>query len=468
MQKITISLLVSAVASAANLKVGVFSDNHMNMFYNAYQSGGHCLDAGSDGSPVAPLARYDCDGNADLLDFMFTRHREVFGDMDFILVPGDFAAHKLAERVPDEDPSGTKYQEVKENIAAVTQKLTVHFPFTVMLPTFGNNDGRVHDQAIDEADKTDYYSYVYNSWFVQHPGNANLDLGTIHETVMAAGYYRADPTPDITVLSINSMYMYADDLSTHAGEDQTEDAWFEYQLSLARLEGRKVIIIDHVYAGTRHNGEKLWDDAPNQRYFNVLRDYADIVIIEVVGHDHLSDLRYHSSYNVADLPDTDTKFDFHNMLVAPGITPWEGSNPGMVKFEITDNFVPTLLEMEFLNIEKTFGMETVTASDLEWWHMDWASQWGLTDIDATSISEFRKFLEADEPTCVDYLVSKLGFDYNDSAQYTRGVNVLTDVDLITTTAHHTYEYICQMHKSITPQEYLDCVAANKSSGVFLE
>jgi len=73
--------------------------------------------------------------------------------MDFLLIPGDFAAHKLAEREPGQDPSGTLYEKVKENIAAVTEKLSEYFADTVMLPTFGNNDGRVHDQAIDEADK---------------------------------------------------------------------------------------------------------------------------------------------------------------------------------------------------------------------------------------------------------------------------------------------------------------------------
>ena len=73
----------------------------------------------------------------------------------------------------------------------------------------------------------------------------------------------------------------------------------------------------------------------------MLRDYHDVVIIEVVGHDHYSDLRYHSSNNVLDLPDTDVKFDFHNMLVSPGITPWDEQNPGVAFFEINDSsYIP--------------------------------------------------------------------------------------------------------------------------------
>lgn len=68
---------------------------------------------------------------------------------------------------------------------------------------------------------------------------------------MAAGYYRADISADVSVLSINSMYMDYEDDSEHDGEQELMGNWFNYQLSLAQLEQRKVIIIDHVYAGSR-------------------------------------------------------------------------------------------------------------------------------------------------------------------------------------------------------------------------
>lgn len=45
---------------------------------------------------------------------------------------------------------------------------------------------------------------------------------------MAAGYYRADISADVSVLSINSMYMdYADD-SEHDGEQELMGNWFSY------------------------------------------------------------------------------------------------------------------------------------------------------------------------------------------------------------------------------------------------
>lgn len=282
----------------------------------------------------------------------------------------------------------------------------------MILPTFGNNDGRVHDDAIDETDKPDYYSFVYDVWFTQHaPNVAKLDLPSIYETFMLAGYYRADLTDKITLLSTNSMYMDAAAQETYNGEGSLITSWLENQLALAYAEDRKVIIMDHVYAGTRWHAEKMWFDDYNSEYFRVLRAYHEQVIIEVVGHDHYADLRYHSSYHVANLEDTSEKFDFHNLLVAPGVTPYDNSNPGVAKFEITEDLVPTALEMEFLGLEATFGFDSVAYDDIEWWHVNWSTMWGISDITPTEISEFRKRLEADQDYALNYLVSKLGFNY---------------------------------------------------------
>ncbi len=50
---------------------------------------------------------------------------------------------------------------------------------------------------------------------------------------------------------MNSMYFAFDDNTLHGGEQTLVANWFEYQLALAKTEGRKVIITDHVYAGSR-------------------------------------------------------------------------------------------------------------------------------------------------------------------------------------------------------------------------
>ena len=110
----------------------------------------------------------------------------------------------------------------------------------------------------------------------------------------------------------------------------------------------------------------------------------------MVGHDHYADLRYHSSNNVCDLPDTDVKFDFHNMFVAAGVTPYDSSNPGVSKFEITSAGVPQNLQIEFLNLNDTFGKSSVSYSEATWWSHNYATGYGVSTIDPESVANFRK------------------------------------------------------------------------------
>ena len=168
-----------------------------------------------------------------------------------------------------------------------------------------------------------------------------------------------------------------------------------------------------------------------------------------MGHDHFSDLRYHSSFNVCDLNDTDVEFNFHNLLVSPGVTPYDGSNPGVATFEITEYLVPQNLRMEFLNLNDTLG----ESPEITWNSVDFAQMWGLKQLDAQSLDSFRKTLEESEEYTNNYLVSKLGFDYNDPVQYEMAMKVLTDNDLVTSPDHHTGEYLCQMYQSVSPTEF---------------
>ena len=115
--------------------------------------------------------------------------------------------------------------------------------------------------------------------------------------------------------------------------------------------------------------------------------------------------------------------------------------------------------MEFININDTLGKASVAYSDLKFYSVDMKTMWNVSALDATSLATFRKFIEPDEAYTLNYLVSKLGFDYNDPVQKTLGINALTSIDVVTTKAHHTGEYLCLMHYSVTPEEYAACAAA---------
>ena len=96
-----------------------------------------------------------------------------------IIIPGDSVAHKVSAATGSTDLDGIAYDAVKLNLEATFSKLAEAFPDTLIVPTFGNNDGRYHDEAIDESDKVDYYNFVFDLWLNKLPGNANLDKAAI-------------------------------------------------------------------------------------------------------------------------------------------------------------------------------------------------------------------------------------------------------------------------------------------------
>jgi hypothetical protein len=77
---------------------------------------------------------------------------------DAILVPGDLVAHGVP-MTPD--APGGNYTLLKETLARVAQSFIEYFPDTLVLPSMGNNDGKYHYDAIDKADKADYYGSFF-------------------------------------------------------------------------------------------------------------------------------------------------------------------------------------------------------------------------------------------------------------------------------------------------------------------
>lgn len=130
----------------------------------------------------------------------------------------------------------------------------------------------------------------------------------------------------------------------------------------------------------------MWKDQYVNRYFNILLKYHSKVIIELAGHDHYADLRYHSSQGMPSdlsIEDASSKFNFHNLLVAPGITPNKAQQPGFAVFEINSG-VPENLQMTFLDITKFIGTVSSVPSykELKWLHTDFSSTYGLKQLDA--------------------------------------------------------------------------------------
>ena len=60
------------------------------------------------------------------------------------------------------------------------------FPDTLVLPAFGNNDSKYHDNPIPDDDAPFFYNYIFNLWFKLLPGNKHHlekdQIGSIEKT----------------------------------------------------------------------------------------------------------------------------------------------------------------------------------------------------------------------------------------------------------------------------------------------
>ena len=118
--------------------------------------------------------------------------------------------------------------------------------------------------------------------------------------------------------------------------------------------------------------------------------------------------------------------------------------------------------MEFMDLNPSFGKTSVSYEDITWLSLDLEADFGVTNLDPDSLSDFRNLLQDDYDLSIDYLVAKMGFDPTNQDEVDQALAIYADKDLITSKKHKTDEYICQMHKSLTVEEYETCCGYSDS------
>jgi len=88
-------LAALAAATAYGLKVGVITDLHTDNYYNpTISANDDCnYSSGASTDVYAPLSRYGCDANEDLIHVMLQHYRDTYGRPDVLLVTGDHVGH---------------------------------------------------------------------------------------------------------------------------------------------------------------------------------------------------------------------------------------------------------------------------------------------------------------------------------------------------------------------------------------
>lgn len=294
---------------------------------------------------------------------------------------------------------------------------------------------------------------------------------------MKGAYYRADVTDSISVLSINTMYWNVKDKTENDGgvpEEQFE--WLEQQLS--NDDGRKFLITYHIYPGSKHTSHYKTMIFPkyNERYIRLINQYSDRVIMEIGAHDHYGDLRYHDK-DISDVDFNDkvkvsklvqkarkeaspaeNKEFFRNIFITPAVSPIKTNNPGVTLLEVDDlTLEPQNLISHFFQLNKYNEDSSVD----EFHIVNYQDDFGVTDLSPYGIHSLKSALEDDKDSCLAYLVQKVGYTMEDQDLPLKNIYE-DDLNIISSKKHHTEKFICQMHKSLSSNEFHQCYDDTKS------
>ena len=146
-----ITIFVLFTACVTCLKVGIISDVHLVKYYNDKASIDDFCEEWSTNKTLiqAPLGRYGCDSPPVLVEYMFRRYKEAFGEPDLLLFQGDHITHGLAQYLPP--PGNTSYYDIAlDTLKDYAGMLNEAFPNSMILPVIGNNDNKFHNEGTIE------------------------------------------------------------------------------------------------------------------------------------------------------------------------------------------------------------------------------------------------------------------------------------------------------------------------------
>ena len=101
------------------------------------------------------------------------------------------------------------------------------YPNQYLLPAIGNNDPKWHNEfAQDEAD--DYYTFLFDLWFTNHPVNSRYPMLTeVEQTFKLGGFYKLIVNQTVFIV-MNSLYFDNDSAHLdHKGIDEYQLNWLD-------------------------------------------------------------------------------------------------------------------------------------------------------------------------------------------------------------------------------------------------
>ncbi len=156
------------------------------------------------------------------------------------------------------------------------------------------------------------------------------------------------------------------------------------------------------------------------------------------------------------------------MIIDPGVTSFDGANPGYTVFDLDLNRLISMnLRLTFVGIEKTYGWTSPypPVSQWPWTTLNFSEYLNITDLTPYNIHLLHEKFASDDTLLKRYLSDKVGWDPDVPLEFQKAMGMYEDFGIITTKTQDTYPYKCQMNKSVFVNELLQCYEENKPKGV---
>ncbi|GAB6027556.1 Acid sphingomyelinase-like phosphodiesterase 3b, variant 2 [Chamberlinius hualienensis] len=263
---------------------------------------------------VGEFGNYACDSPWKLcesvLEFMKTKEPNA----DFIVWTGDDDSH-----VSDYFFSPTKVRTIMDNM---THYINLVFPNTPVIPTFGNHDA---------FPKSAFPTKTFSPWYEEIADLWKHWLGEeAYLTFKKGGYYQMPhPTvPNVTLIGLNTPLYYQKNrlVQARSNPDPLDQfAWLDKTLTQLEASNKKAYLLAHISPGifgrkVTPNGYRWFQDTYNIMYHELIVKHAKTIIGQFYGHDHTDSFKLY--YDIQGNP-----VNLH--LVAPAVTPWNTTLPGI-------------------------------------------------------------------------------------------------------------------------------------------
>jgi hypothetical protein len=285
-------------------------------------------------SRVPGDGEYGKDTTFRLLESALDRAARVAPAPEFVVVAGDWLAHRFSETYARYagagDPDGLR-EFIARTIAFVTLRVRARYPRTPIYPALGNNDADCGNYQLQP--RGPFLRRTAGLWrpLLRDDGNARAFM----QTFPAGGYYAVSVpgSPGHRLLVLNTVF-FSSNYQNRCGDPREDPAGEQLRWLTARLEEaaagpHRVWMLLHIPPGidafstVQAGGSPVsfWRAPHTEAFLALLDRHRDTVVLMLAGHTHRDDFRL--------MPEGRSGHPPGFLLVTPAVSPIYGNNPGL-------------------------------------------------------------------------------------------------------------------------------------------